>query len=68
MVNVIKEAQVLYNAKGRKTHVLLPYKTYAELIEQLEDAEDLRAMNEAESDEPNIPWKEFRKKISKKGR
>ena len=67
-MNAIKEARVLYDAKGRKTHVLLPYHAYAELLERLEDAKDLKAMQEAETDEPNIPWKEFKRKISKKGR
>ena len=55
MGSMIKEAKVLYDGKGGKTLVPLPYKRYAELLAYLEDADDLRAMKEAESDEPNIP-------------
>jgi hypothetical protein len=63
----VKEAQVLYDAKGRKTHVLLPFKTYEKLLEYLEDFEDLQAMKEVE-DEPDIPWEEAKKRLSKKKR
>lgn len=65
---IIKEAKVLYNAKGRKTHVLLPYKKYVDLLERLEDLADSRAMDEAISDEPSIPWEVAKKMIEKKGR
>ena len=65
MTRIVNEAIVLYSAKGRKTHVVLPYERYAELLERLEDAKDLQAMNEAESDEQSIPLKEFRKKVSR---
>ena len=61
----IKEEQVLYDAKGRKTHILIPYKTYEEIVRRLEDAEDLKAMREVE-DEPSVPWGEAKKKLRKK--
>jgi hypothetical protein len=63
----IKEAQVLYDAKGRKTHVLLPYKKYQEVVEMLEDMEDLVLMKEVEK-EKSIPWNEVKKKLDKKKR
>jgi hypothetical protein len=63
----IKEAQVLYDAKGRKTHVLLPYKKYQEVIEMLEDMEDIKSIEEVRS-EPDIPFEEVKKKILKKKR
>jgi hypothetical protein len=63
----VKEEQVLYNAKGKKTHVLIPFKRYEKLMEYLEDLEDLQAMKEVEN-EPDIPWEEVKKRLSKKKR
>jgi len=63
----IKEAQVLYDAKGNKTHVLLPYKRFEKLIEHLEDLEDLKSIEEVRS-EPDIPFEEVKKKILKRKR
>lgn len=63
----IKETQVLYDAKGNKTHVLLSYKKYQEVIEMLEDMEDLTLMKEVEK-EKSIPWNEVKKKLDKKKR
>lgn len=67
MANVIKEAKVLYDAKGRKTHVLLPFKSYQKLLEYLEDLEDIQAMKEVEN-EPDIPWEEVKRRLAKKKR
>lgn len=61
----IKEAQVLYDAKGRKTHILLPYKKYQEVLQMLEDMEDLSLMKAVEK-EKSIPWNEVKKKMDKK--
>jgi hypothetical protein len=63
----VKEEQVLYDARGKKTHVLIPFKRYAKLMEYLEDLEDLQAMKEVE-DEPDIPWEEAKKRLSRKKR
>ncbi|MDP2210050.1 MAG: hypothetical protein Q8K98_14940 [Bacteroidota bacterium] len=63
----IKEAQVLYDAKGNKTHVLLPYKRYEKLIELIEDLDDIQAIKEVEH-EGDIPWEEVKKKLDKKKR
>lgn len=63
----IKEEQILYNAKGKRTHVLLPIKTYEKLLESIEDAEDIRAIREVEH-EKTIPWEEAKKRLSKKRR
>ena len=67
MVKAVKEAKVLYNAKGRRTHVLLPYKAYQELIEHIEDLSDLAAMKEVKHEKP-IPWKEAKKILAKRRR
>ena len=63
----IKEEQILYNAKGKRTHVLLSIKTYEKLLESIEDAEDIRAIREVEH-EKTIPWEEAKKRLSKKRR
>jgi len=65
MAYKIKEEQILYNAKGERTHVLLPYKRYESLIEQIEDLEDVKAAKEVEHEE-DIPWEEAKKKLAKK--
>ncbi len=67
MATFVKEAQVLYDAKGRKTHVLLPYKTYEKLLEYLEDVEDVNAIKEVEN-EPDIPWEEVKRRLARKKR
>ncbi|MDI6803605.1 MAG: hypothetical protein QME58_07135 [Bacteroidota bacterium] len=61
----IKETQVLYDAKGKKTHVLLSYKKYQEFIEMFEDMEDLALMKEVEK-EKSIPWEVVKKNLDKK--
>ena len=65
MPNFIKEAQVLYDAKGKKTHVLLPFKSYQKIIEYLDDLDDLKAIKEVEK-EVSIPWEEAKKILSKR--
>jgi uncharacterized protein YxeA len=60
----IREEQVLYNARGKKTHVLIPFKRYEKLMEYLEDLEDLQAMKEVEN-EPDIPWEEVKKSLTR---
>ena len=67
MVFMIKEAEVLYDAKGKKRKVLLPYKKYEELLERLEDAYDIAKMNEVRVQE-TIPWRDARKKLLHKKR
>lgn len=63
----IKEAQVFYDAKGNKTHVLLPYKKYQLFLEMLEDMEDIKSIEEVRS-EPDIPFEEVKKKFLKRKR
>ena len=67
MAYKIKEEQILYNAKGKRTHVLLPYKRFEKLIAHLEDLEDLKSIEEVRS-EPDIPLEEVKKKILKRKR
>ncbi len=62
----VKEAEIVYDSKGRKKKVILPYKAYLEAIAYIEDVDDLRAMKEAESGEPSILLEDLKKKILKK--
>ena len=64
---MIREPQVLYDAKGHKTHVVVPFIQYQTMIELMEDALDLKAMKEVES-EKSIPWKQAMKQLSRRKR
>ncbi len=67
MTGLVKEAQVLYDAKGKKSHVLLPYRKYEQLLELIEDSLDLRAMREVEH-EKTIPWEIVKRKLKRHSR
>lgn len=64
---IVKEAQVLYDARGKKSHVLLPYKKYEKILELLEDALDAKAMDEVKHDK-TIPWEEAKQLLKKRSR
>ena len=66
MATRVKEEQILYDARGRKTHVVLPVKKYEELLERLEDLNDLWAMRQVEA-EKSITWQNAKKKLRKIG-
>jgi len=51
MVEPLKKASFLYDEKGARTHVLLPVSQYEKLLEVIEDAGLLRAMQEADGDD-----------------
>ncbi len=63
----IKEAQVLYDARGRKTHVVIPYKKYKELLSYFEDVDDIKAIEEVKN-EKAIPWEKAKKILAKRRR
>ena len=65
MNNAVKEPQVIYDARGKKSHVVLPMKAYQELLERLEDAEDIKTIKAVEH-EKSIPWSEVKKRLHKK--
>lgn len=56
----VKEAQVLYDIDGKKTHVLLPYKKYEKLLELVDDALDMKAMDEVKN-EKTVSWDEAKR-------
>ncbi len=61
----VKEAQVLYDVRGKKTHVVLPIKKYEEILERLDDAEDIKAIK-AVMHEKTMPWSDVKKRLRKK--
>ena len=67
MANKVKEEQILYDARGKKTHVVLTLKRYEEILSLLDDARDFKAMKEVEN-EKSIPWSEAKRKLTKKGK
>jgi hypothetical protein len=67
MSNLLKEPQVLYDAQGKRSHVLIPYKKYEKMLELLEDAMDIKAMKEVEH-EKTIPWEAAKRKLYKRPR
>lgn len=67
MTNRVKEEQVLYDAHGRKTHVILSIERYKQLLNQLEDRADVKAMKLAEG-EKSIPWTKAKRELLKKVR
>ena len=65
MATRVKEGQILYDARGRKTHVVLPFRRYEEILRRLEDADDVKAMRQVEH-EKGISWKAAKSKLRKK--
>jgi hypothetical protein len=61
----VKEGQILYDAQGKRTHIVLPFKKYEEMLRRLEDADDLKTMKEVE-DERSIPWRAAKKRLRKR--
>ncbi|CAN5882403.1 hypothetical protein BH24DEI2_BH24DEI2_18710 [soil metagenome] len=51
MVDTTRDSTFLRDEQGKKTHVLLPIDVYEALLEAVEDAGLLRAMQEADGDE-----------------
>jgi hypothetical protein len=61
----VREAEIVYDSKGRKKSVILPYKAYKQAMSHIEDIDDLQAMKEVEHEKP-IPWEEAKKRLMKR--
>ena len=57
------EVRYIVNHKGEKTEVVLPIELYEALLERIEDAEDVLAIEEAMKDPDFIPWEEAKKQL-----
>ncbi len=53
----------IVNSKGEKTEVVLPVALYEQMLEELEDAEDIRDAEEAMKDSNFIPWEEVERRL-----
>jgi hypothetical protein len=60
-VNLARKVKYIYDPKGNKTEVILPYKKYQELIEELEDLQAIEAVKH----EKPIPLSEVKKRLKK---
>ncbi len=58
-----KGVHYIVNAKGEKIEVVLPIALYEELLERLEDAEDIQAVEEAMKAPEFIPWEEAERQL-----
>ena len=63
---LVREAEVLYDARGNKKKVILPYKIYEELRAKVDDAYDNEKMDEVASN-PRLPYRKARRKIFENG-
>jgi len=57
------EVRYIVNHKGEKTEVVLPIELYEALLERIEDAEDVQAIEEAMKETDFIPWEEAKKQL-----
>ena len=59
----LTRTQFVCDQDGKKVAVLLPIEDFEELVEQLEQQEDLKAIREALKDPRRIPWEEAKKEL-----
>jgi hypothetical protein len=57
------QVRYIVNDKGERTEVVLPIDLYERLLERIEDAEDIQAIEEAMKDPDFIPWEEAKKQL-----
>ena len=56
----LTEPRFVLDEAGNKVAVVLPIDIYEELVEQLEQQDDLKAIEEATKDSERIPWEQVR--------
>ncbi len=59
--------KIVYNNKGQKKEVIIPYSKYLKLMEMLEDLDDLKAMKEVEFEE-TVPWEQVKEELHSQGK
>jgi PHD/YefM family antitoxin component YafN of YafNO toxin-antitoxin module len=61
--------QFVINEKGEKSAVIVPMKTYLEMLEKLEELEDIRMYDAVKSrNESSVSLEEYRQKLQGKVR
>ncbi len=56
----LTEPRFVLDEAGNKVAVVLPIDIYEELVEQLEQQDDLKAIEEAMKDSEPVPWEQVR--------
>jgi len=59
----LQEPQVIYNAQGKRTFVLIPYEEYEELLEKIEDIDDTKVAKKRRL-EQDVPFEEVEKRYT----
>jgi hypothetical protein len=66
-MQLVLDEKIVYDKKGRKKDIILPYAQYRRLMELLEDLQDLADMKEVESEEL-ISWNKVKDGLKAEGR
>ena len=63
MTMTLTEPRFVLDETGNKVAVVLPIDVYEELVEQLEQQDDLKAIEEAMEDSERIPWEQVKTEL-----
>ena len=66
-MNLQLNEKIVYDKKGRKKDIIIPYAEYQKLMELLEDLDDLNEMKEVESEEM-VPWEQVKEGLRRQGK
>ena len=67
---VLQQAQFLVDAEGNKKAVVFDYSLWEELLtllEDVEDAEEIRRLREVGEDQEAIPWEQGKDELRRQG-
>ena len=67
MTMMLTEPRFVCDETGNKVAVVLPIAVYEELVEQLEQQDDLKAIEEAMQDVERIPWEQVKTELGVSG-
>jgi len=59
--------KIVYDKRGRKKEVIIPYTAYRKLLALLEDLDDLNAMKEVEFEE-TVSWEQVKDELRQQGK
>lgn len=59
----LTEPHFVLDETGTKVAVVLPIDVYEQLVEQLEQQDDLKAIEEAMTDSERIPWEQVKAEL-----
>ena len=67
MIMRLTTPQFVCDESGNKVAVVLPIDVYDELVEQIEQQDDLKAIEQAMKDAERIPWEQVKKELGVSG-